>query len=118
MSIVRLQLDTQALPLWIPEIQANQSDPNLTIYSVTMSYLPEGATDPITVQEYINWSPQNKAESVPPPPSQTGTGFQSTAGQYYYAFNYHWVIQQVYTAMQCRRVPASSLAYGSVGRIV
>ena len=44
MSIVRFQLDTQALPLWIPEIQANQSDPNLTIYSVTMSYLPEGAT--------------------------------------------------------------------------
>ena len=42
LSIVRFSIDTQTLPLWIPEIQSNQSDRDLTIYSVSLSYLPVG----------------------------------------------------------------------------
>jgi hypothetical protein len=100
LSIVRFSVDTQALPLFIPEIQPNQDDPNLTVYSVSMSYLPEGTSTPIVVQQYIAWIPQNKNEPIPPPPSATGTGLQSDAGKYYYCMSYQYWVGLVYTALQ------------------
>lgn len=36
LSIVRFQLDTYSLPTFIADIQPNQSDRNLMIYSVTL----------------------------------------------------------------------------------
>ena len=54
LSIVRFSVDTQTLPVWIPEIQSNQSDRDLTIYSVSLSYLPVGATSPFVQQTFIN----------------------------------------------------------------
>ena len=50
LSITRFQVDTQMLPLFIPEIESNQDDPNKTIYSITYSYLPVGENTPIVVQ--------------------------------------------------------------------
>ena len=38
MSIVRFSLDTYDLPNFICEIQPNQADPNLSIYSTTLEY--------------------------------------------------------------------------------
>jgi len=100
MSIVRFSVDTLSLPVFSPIIQPNQSDPDLTTYSVTMSYLPIGATQPFVVQQYVEWSPQNADASVPPAPSQTGTGLQSSSGAYYFALNYQWWILLIYEAFQ------------------
>ena len=101
LSIVRFQLDTQLLPVFIPEIQPSpNTDSNLTIYSVTLSYTPTNTTTPIISQAYLSWSPQNKNTPVPPPPSQTTSGLQSTSGNYYECYNYQWVAYQVYNALQ------------------
>ena len=37
LSIIRFTLDTPTLPIFIPVIQPNQPDRDLTIYSVTLS---------------------------------------------------------------------------------
>jgi hypothetical protein len=100
LSIVRFSVDTQALPLFIPEIQPNQDDPNKTIYSVTMSYLPNGSSTVITSQEYIQWIPQNANVPTPPAPSQTGTGLQSDVGTYYYCMSFQYWVSLVYQALQ------------------
>ena len=98
MSIVRFQVDSQLLPILIPEIESNQSDINKTIYSVSMSYLPDGQTNPIEVQTYITWQPQNKNTIIPPPPSSNSNGLQSDTGSYYYCYNFQWFVSLIYKA--------------------
>jgi len=85
LSIIRFSLDTCSLPIFVPTIQASQSDPNLTIYSVSMTY------NGYTVQTFMNFIPQDKTQSVPTPPSQTSTGLQIYC-DYYYVYNYDYVI--------------------------
>lgn len=58
LSIVRFSVDTQTLPVFIPTIQSNQNDADLTIYSVTISYQPVGVATPFVIQTYVRWSPQ------------------------------------------------------------
>jgi len=70
MSIVRFSLDTCSLPIWVPTIQANQSDYDLTIYSVSMTYNSQ------TVQTYVSYVPQDLTQSIPPKPNTTQTGLQ------------------------------------------
>ena len=65
LSIVRFSVDTQTLPVWIPEIQSNQSDRDLTIYSDSLSYLPVGDITPFVQQIFINWRPQNAKTKAP-----------------------------------------------------
>ena len=71
LSITRFQVDTQLLPLFIPEIEMNQSDPNKTIYSITYKYLPPKTDDddddiqPIIVHQPIYWNPQSKNAPIP-----------------------------------------------------
>jgi hypothetical protein len=100
LSIVRFSVDTQTLPVWIPEIQSNQGDKDLTIYSVTLSYLPVGFTTPFVQQTFIRWTPQNANAKLPPPPNETASGFQSNNGFYYYAFSFQWVIKLIFQAYQ------------------
>ena len=94
LSIVRFYLSTQTLPVFIPTIQPNQSNPNLTTYSVSLQIkMPGGAysTNLYTARQYIIWSPQYSAEPVPIPPSQSSNGLQVDA-KYYYAFNLEYFI--------------------------
>jgi hypothetical protein len=90
LSIIRFSVDTQLLPVFIPFIKTglSQTDPNLTIYSVSLSYLaPSG--NQYYGQAFLEWSPQDTSAPVPPPPS-ANNGFQSTTGNYYYCYNYTW----------------------------
>ena len=43
LSILRFTVETGTLPVFIPSIQPNQADPNLTIYSLSLEW-----TDPAT----------------------------------------------------------------------
>jgi hypothetical protein len=84
-SIVRFSLDTNSLPIFVPTIQASQSDANLTIYSLSMTY------NNITVQSYIEFIPQDTTQSLPTAPSNTSTGLQVFT-DYYYVYNYEYLI--------------------------
>ena len=84
LSITRFQIDTQELPVFLPEIQINQDDRNKTIYSVT---LVQGSN---TVRKYIQWETQSPNSSVPPPPSSTPSGFQNNDGTYYYCYSFQY----------------------------
>ena len=102
LSILRFTVDSGTMPVFIPSIQPNQGDPNLTIYSVTLSYTYPPAPDPgavtYTAQTYINWQPQNANAVVPPSPLETFGGQQNNSTGYYDCYNYTWFIYLVYTA--------------------
>jgi len=91
-SIIRFTLDTPTLPIFIPEIQPNQGNLNLTIYSVSLNW-----TDPLTsinyVQsEYVIYSPQNNSAVVPLAPNQYSSGLQNNSTGYYNIFTFqYWI---------------------------
>jgi len=99
MSIIRFQADTSTLPVFIPVIQPNQSDPNLTIYSITMSFQLNSSTPYYEQQTFIEFVPQNTQIPAPVPPSQTSNGLQ-TPSQYYFYYNYQSFIYIIYNAFQ------------------
>lgn len=93
LSIIRFQVDTNALPLFIPEIQPNQANVNLTVYSVTLSYLGND------YQVSVIWNPQSAFTKEPSAPNQTYNKLQDNSTGYYYAFNYTYVIQLIQAAL-------------------
>jgi hypothetical protein len=97
----------------VPTIQANQPDYNLTIYSVSMTYNDQ------TVQTYIQFIPQDLTQPVPSKPNTTQTGLQSFC-EYYYVYNYEYVISLVNTTLAtcfasllsaCGSLPTSNVPY-------
>jgi len=94
LSIIRFTLDTPTLPVFIPVIQPNQGNRDLTIYSVTLSY-----TDPIAgdfnQQTFVIFSPQIQDVVIPAPPSQTNDGLQNNQTGYYEILSYQYWIQLI-----------------------
>ena len=85
--IARWQLDTNYLPIFIPLIQTGSTDPNLTIYSITLEY--NGLTG---APAYVNFSPQNLVASVPLAPAYTSTQLQDNSQGYYDIYTYqYWI---------------------------
>lgn len=86
LTIARFELNTNTLPLFAPQVQLGQSDPNLTIYSVTLTY--EYNSVVYEQQTYVSWVPQNLNAPVPLPPLV----FQDYSSPYYECFTYnHWI---------------------------
>ena len=98
LSILRFTVDSGTMPVFIPSIQPNQGDPNLTIYSVTLNYTYSATT--YVSQQYIQWLPQNANATVPPAPSGNFNGQQNNSTGYYDCFNYTWFVYLVYSAYQ------------------
>jgi hypothetical protein len=94
MSIIRFTCGTSSLPVFIPQIQPNQGDRDLTIYSVTLTY--QG----IEVQTFINWNPQDTNAPLPPPPNQTQTKRQFNQEGYYNCYSYTFFIERIVAAFQ------------------
>jgi len=95
LSIIRFTLDTPTLPVFIPVIQPNQSNVNLTIYSVTLSW-----TDPVSLvtfnqQTFVEFIPQLQGVVIPAPPSQTTDGLQNNTTGYYEIINYQYWIELI-----------------------
>jgi hypothetical protein len=99
LSIVRFSLDTYNLPNIICEIQPNQGDPNLSIYSVTLEYDDGAGTITPSTQTYINYVPQNKNATIPIPPNQTINKFQENTS-YYYIYQFQYFLSLVNVAFQ------------------
>ena len=94
LSIVRFTLDTLTLPIITPEIQPNQPNRDLTVYSVTLQWdNPVAPFQSFVQQTYIEFIPQNKQVIVPAPPSQTINGLQNNDTAYYDIYNYqYWIL--------------------------
>ena len=81
-SIQRFSLETNNLPIWFCDIQVNQENINLSIYSISMEY------NGIISQEYLIYIPQDKTSTLP---SNTLNGLQPYS-DYYFVYNYEYLI--------------------------
>ena len=116
MSVVRFNVDTQTLPVFIPEIEPSpdaqgnpQTNPNLTTYSVTLEARDTNGTIR-TVQKPIIWEPQNIYAPVPPAPSETADKHQADS-PYYYCYNLDWFARLVSNALRLATIDLQ--AFGS-----
>lgn len=93
-SIVRMQVETPYLPLYIVHVQTGQNDVNLTIYSVSLSYQYNGTT---YVQEtYLRWIPENLSVPLPAIP----TIRQDYTTEYYWGMSYQKFATMINVALQ------------------
>lgn len=103
LSIIRFSLDCNSLPLFIPNIQPNQPNINLTTYYISLSYKPPipGSFD-IVVSKPIIFEPQNLIASLPSPPTQTPDKLQDNSSGYYYIYTYQfWIYLINKTFKEC-----------------
>lgn len=83
---------TKSLPLFIPQIQANQSNPNLTIYTITfgLQAVIAGTTWLSQATETIVWEPELVGNGLYVPAPTTAIPRQQES-PYYYCYTYsHW----------------------------
>ena len=106
LSIIRFTMDSGLAPIFIPSIQPNSEDANLTIYSVSMTFndysQPTGteAYTQYVFQKYVMWENQDESAKVPLPPSEMFNGLQDNSTGYYYCYSYSWWCYLVYKAYQ------------------
>jgi hypothetical protein len=81
-SVVRFHLDTLNLPVFIPQIQLQQSDINLSIYSFTMK---KGS---VVQQTFLEFVPQNEAAPTPQQP----TNQMDLSGDYYNVYSFQFLV--------------------------
>lgn len=87
LSIVRWQLDTNYLPIFIPMIQSSSTDPNLTIYSITLEY-----NGVVGAPAYVSFAPQNLVASIPNAPFYNYNQLQDNSQGYYDIYTYqYWI---------------------------
>lgn len=116
LSILRFTVETGTLPVFIPSIQPNQGNRNLTIYSMTMEW-----TDPATSithtsgETFVEFFPQNGGAALPPPPNQTANKIQNNQTGYYNVYNYsvlplllNGTLQTAYAALDAAVVAAGA----------
>jgi hypothetical protein len=94
LSVIRFQLDTTSIPVHRFEVEPNQNDPNLGIYTVTLEYTPDGVNFITTQPEPLMWQRIDFNDPVPPPPSANADGLQSDS-PYYYSYAYEHMIRLV-----------------------
>lgn len=86
MAICRFHLDTfGSIPCFIPQIQTGQSDPNLTIYSITYKYKD------YELQQFLEFVPQNTSDALPDAP----TNQQDTSSTYYFIYSYSFFVKML-----------------------
>lgn len=85
MSVVRFQVQTPTLPVFIPQMLLGQSDVNKTAYSITLSYTYLGVV--YDFQQYISYINYDLVEPAP-----ASLSLSTITSQYYYVYSYQqWV---------------------------
>jgi len=103
LSIIRFSLDCNSLPMFIPSIQPDQPNINLTTYYISLSYKPPviGSFE-VFVSKPIIFEPQNLIASLPAPPSSTFDKLQDNSSGYYYIYTYQfWIYLINKTFKEC-----------------
>lgn len=103
LSVVRFSVDTGNAPVFIPSIQPNQNDPDLTIYSITLKYTHPPTGVSYYGRAFMNWVPQDKSAPVPTAPSLTANGLQDNSTGYYNCYSYTFLMLQIYRTFQDAR---------------
>jgi hypothetical protein len=88
LSIIRFTMETGTLPVFIPTIEPNQANINLTIYKVGLRIKIGAVT--FSQSESIIWTPQDASAPLPPPTNQTLTKLQINDQGYYNCYSYSW----------------------------
>lgn len=84
MSVVRFQIQTPTLPVFMPQVQLNQPDKNKLIYSITLTYKTA------TYQQYINYIPFNK-DPLMITPEEPLTAQNVSTGYYFVMAYQQWI---------------------------
>jgi hypothetical protein len=119
MSIIRFQVDTPDLPVFIPVITPDQSYNDLTNYIITLTITPtldpSGSLNTTTYisQANVIWLTQDSSAPIPPSPIANG-GYQSNVGDYYYSYSYQH-FQQLIEAALNRAFISLQLALATAG---
>ena len=114
LSIVRFTLDTTTLPIIQPQIQPNQSNRDLTLYSFTLSWTnPVAPFQEFNYQQFIIYQPQNLGTIVPSPPSQTDNKLQNNSTGYYDIYSTQYWIYLVNTALTQAYAGLNALVVGA-----
>lgn len=100
MSVVRFNVETPTLPLWIPVIETGQANVNKTVYSITLKF---GAFE---FKQNLLFSPSNVNEPIPSAP----TIQQDLSTTYYYGMSYTKIITMINTAFSSAITGLSALA--------
>lgn len=107
-SIVRFTSNGCSLnmPLFIPQVQIGQSDPDLTVYSITLdlsaTYDVGGTPEHVDLssRQWIMWQPEYTNEEVPKPPIETQ---EIANSKYYWTSTYSHFLKLVNTAFTAAR---------------
>jgi hypothetical protein len=86
-----------ALPLWIPQIQTGQSDPDQTIYKIVV-HAPVGGTPPIKATKTLRWVCPFNSRTLAPTP-QPPVDVQDLSSVYYFAQTYQQFVDIFNTAL-------------------
>lgn len=92
MSVVRFQLQSPSLPVFIPAILLGQIDVNKTAYSINMEIIRNGVN--YSEQTHIQYVAADITQKIPSPPLQA----QDLTSNYYYIFSYQQWIRMINTA--------------------
>ena len=82
-AVDRFHISSINLPIFLPVVQTEQEDINLTIYSFTLSY------GNFYYQQYMNFIPQNKYINSVNAPLQ----YQDMTTEYYFVYNYNYLVK-------------------------
>jgi hypothetical protein len=114
LSIVRFTLDTTTLPVIQPQIQPNQPNRDLTLYSFTLSWTnPVAPFQEFNYQQYVIYEPQDLGVIVPSPPSQTNNGLQNNSSGYYDIYSTQYWIYLINKALISAYNGLNALVVGS-----
>jgi hypothetical protein len=111
LSIIRFTCGTSSLPVFIPQIQPDQGNRDLTIYSVTLTF--QG----FEVQTFIDWNPQDLSAPLPPAPNQTQNKRQFNQEGYYNCYSYTFFIERIYAAFTTCFNALDALVTGAGGAL-
>jgi hypothetical protein len=91
LSIIRFTVDTGTLPVWIPSIVPFSTNPNETIYNITLTY-DDGTTNFTSGAIPLIFIPQDRTTgNTPAPPSTTSNGLQINDTGYYNVYSYQYI---------------------------
>lgn len=110
MSVIRFQVQTPTLPVFIPQMLLGQSDVNKTAYSITLSY----------VYNFVDYSFQQYIQYVNydlPEPAPASLSLSTITSQYYYIFSLQQWVRMINTAFDSAYAGLNALIIAAGGAL-